>query len=263
MIFYKKIISQILESKIISTWDSILVVAGGQKDKEVLLSFGFKNVTISNLAPHKGYNEYEPYKWLRLDLENISLEDDKYDWVFVHAGLHHCASPHKGLCEMLRVSKKGVGVIESRDNLLNFLTCKLGITPNYELEPSLLSNGTSGGLRNTHIPNYIYRWTENEVKKTVNSYLPHHKHLFHFYYGLNIPTERLSMSKNVLKRAIARFGEFILPVFMFFFKKQGNLFGFVIEKNIALQPWLIHENDKINFNMEFALKKYDPTKYGK
>ncbi|WP_406685334.1 class I SAM-dependent methyltransferase [Seonamhaeicola sp. MEBiC1930] len=261
MNFYKKLIRNILNRKIISVKDKILIVAGGQKDMNAFLSFGFENVTISNLDPHKGFVNYEPYDWIRQDLENLSIEDEEYDWVFVHAGLHHCASPHIGLCEMLRVARKGVGVIESRDSLFNWLTNKLGLTTTYEIEPCILSGGKSGGLRNSHIPNYIYKWTENEVKKTTNSYLPHHKHKFHFYYDLKVPIQRLSMSKNLLKKIAAQIGAMVLPVFVLLFKKQGNLFGFVILKNIELQPWLTLKNGDIHFNMNYGHEKYNHKRY--
>ena len=254
-------IGSILEKKLISINDSILIVAAGEKDKKVFSSFGFKNVTISNLDHHRGFKDYAPYNWIREDLESLSMDNEVYDWVFVHAGLHHCASPHKGLCEMLRVSKKGVGIIESRDSFLNAFATKLKLVSSYEIEPCVITKGTSGGFRNTHIPNFVYKWTENEVKKTVNSFLPHYKHNYHFFYGLNVPVERLSISKNPLKRIIAKVGKLVLPVFMFLFKKQGNLFGFVIEKNVQLQPWLLHDNNEIKFNMDYALKHYEPSNY--
>lgn len=261
MEFYKKMMLDLLNRKKISIKDKILIVAAGQKDKNVFLSCGFKNVTISNLEYHRDFKDYIPYSWERLDLESLALKDEVYDWVFVHAGLHHCGSPHMGLCEMLRVSRNGVGVIESRDSIFNWTTNKLGLTHSYELEPCILSNGKSGGLRNSHIPNYVYRWTENEVRKTANALLPHHTHKFKFYYGLKIPIQRLSMSKNPLKKAVAQVGKVVLPIFMLFFKRQGNLFGFVIEKNIELQPWLKIEGDKIEFDMNYGLKNYNPQEY--
>ena len=261
MEFYQKLILEMLKTKMIFREDNILIVAGGQKDKEAFLEHRFVNVTISNLQPHKGFKEYDPYKWCREDLEKLSFKNEEFDWVFVHAGLHHCASPHVGLCEMLRVSKKGVGVVESRDSYVDMLANKLGLTSSYEIEPCVLSNGLSGGLRNTHIPNFIYKWTEREVKKTTNTFLPQFKHKFHFFYGLNIPIARLSISKNVIMRISARLAKLILPIFIFFFKRQGNLFGFVIQKNITLQPWLKIVNNEIKFDMNYGLKNYNPDKY--
>lgn len=261
MNFYHKTLKTIVNRKIVSLEDRILVVAGGLKDKDAFFNSGFKNVTITNLDYHGGVKDYEPFIWQKEDAENLSFEDEEFDWVFVHAGLHHCASPHLGLCEMLRVSKKGIGVFESRDSLFNSLANKLKLAPSYELEPVALSQGKYGGLRNSHIPNFVYKWTENEVRKTVNSYLPQYNHRFHFFYGLLVPTKRLAMSKNVLKKAAAYLGEILLPLFTFIFKKQGNLFAFVVEKNVSLQPWLKLENDKISYNLEYSKRKFDPERY--
>ncbi len=261
MSFYQKVLTKVINKNIIPKKASILVVAGGKKDKDVFLNCGFENVTISNLDYDRGVKNYGPYSWKNEDAENLSFQENEFDWVFVHAGLHHCASPHKALCEMLRVSKKGIGVFESRDSLLNNFANKLGLAPSYEIEPCVLSNGKFGGVRNSNIPNYVYKWTENEVRKTVNSYLPQYKHNFQFYYGLLVPIERLVMSKNIFKKVLAFTGKILVPFLTFFFKKQGNLFAFIVIKNIDLQPWLKIENGNIVFDLEYSKRKYNPEKY--
>jgi ubiquinone/menaquinone biosynthesis C-methylase UbiE len=261
MTFYQKTLIKLLKNKIVSQNDRILIVAGGEKDRNTFYNCGFKNVTISNLDYHKGVSNYKPYFWKREDAENLSFKDNQFDWVFVHAGLHHCASPHRALCEMLRVSTKGIGVFESRDSVLNRIANKFNLAPSYEIEPIVLSKGKYGGVRNSHIPNYVYKWTENEVKKTVNSFLPEYRHIFYFYYGLLVPTERLSMSKNTLKKIIGFIAKVLMPIFFIFFKKQGNLFAFVVKKNDKLQPWLKIENDKIQFDTEYSKSKFNTKKY--
>jgi len=263
MNFYTKTLKQILKNKIISKDDSVLVIAGGEKDRNVFYNCGFKNVTISNLDFHGGITDYKPFLWKREDAENLSSKDSTFDWVFVHAGLHHCASPHRGLCEMLRVSKKGVVVFESRDSFLNTIANKLKLAPSYELEPCILSNGKNGGVRNSHIPNFVYKWTEKEVQKTVNSFMPEYKHKYYFFYGLLIPIQRLTMSNNIFIRGLGFIAKYLTPIIVLFFKKQGNLFAFVVVKNQKLQPWLIKENDEISFNLEYSNKNYNPNKYTK
>jgi ubiquinone/menaquinone biosynthesis C-methylase UbiE len=261
MSFYQKILKKVLKKNLISLEDHVLVVAGGERDRETFSNCGFKDVTITNLDYHEGIQNYSPYKWKKEDVENLTFQDGEFDWVFVHSGLHHCASPHKGLCEMLRVSKKGVGVFESRDNVLNNIANKFDLAPSYEIEPCVLSNGKFGGVRNSHIPNFVYKWTENEVQKTTKSYIPEFKHNFYFYYGLLVPTKRLAMSKSIFKKSLAYLGKIILPLFTLLFKKQGNLFAFIIEKNIELQPWLKNEDDKILFNLDYSKEKFSPKSY--
>jgi ubiquinone/menaquinone biosynthesis C-methylase UbiE len=93
-------------------------------------------VTISNLDHHDRIeSNYAPYAWVRQDAENLTVTDDSYDWVVVNAGLHHCGSPHRALCEMLRVARQGVLVLEARDSFLMRIAVRFGLTVQHELEP--------------------------------------------------------------------------------------------------------------------------------
>jgi ubiquinone/menaquinone biosynthesis C-methylase UbiE len=55
-----------------------------------------------------GGDEFAPFSWSFQDAEQLSFEDEAFDYVFVHAGLHHCASPHRALLEMYRVARRGI-----------------------------------------------------------------------------------------------------------------------------------------------------------
>ena len=241
--------------------DKVLVVCGGDYDKRVLESAGVKNAVISNVDYHAGVKSYAPYSWEYQDAENLTIADDSFDWVLVDAGLQHCGSPHKALCEMLRVARKGAVVVEARDSAMMRIAIWMGFTPEFETEPALLSDGKFGGYRNTIIPNYIYRWTEREVEKTVNTYLPQYEHSIRYVYGLRLPVQRMAMSKSLLKRtavgvlnSASWFIEKALP-------KQGNCFGFIISKNDALKPWLTNGDQGLALNLDYMRKKYDPAKY--
>jgi hypothetical protein len=132
---------------------------------------------------------------------------------------------------------------------------KIGFVPDYELEACAISGGKWGGVRYSHIPNFVYRWTEEEVKKTVSTYLPAYKHQFLFFYGMSIPVDRLGMSPSFLKRSIAKMAKIFVPVFETLLPKQCNNFGFAVLKNLELQPWLIKDEDQqILFNTEYAKK---------
>ncbi len=52
----------------------------------------------------------------------------------VHAGLHHCGSPHRALLEMYRVARKAAVVFEARDSLMMRSAVALGFTNDFELE---------------------------------------------------------------------------------------------------------------------------------
>ena len=260
MEFYERTIAQCVQRGLMSTSDSILVLAGGNTDRAAFLHNNFANVLITNLEFDRGVREYHPFLWERQDAENLTYEDNSFDWVFVHAGLHHLGSPHRGLCEMLRVSRKGIGVLEARDSALNKVATWVGIVPNYELEPAILTEGKYGGYRNSGIPNYVYRWTEREVLKTVSSCVPQFVHEYHFFYGITIPTQRLSMSPSLWKRAAGGIALYAAPLFQLLLRRQGNRFAFVITKRGQLQPWLKTTNNDIEFDMGYAKDRYLPEK---
>ena len=259
--FYFKTIKKLCRKETVSFSDKILVVGGGALDRDVFKLNGFKDVIISNIEKDRGTEDYTPYRWEYQDIENLTYEDSTFDWVFVHAGLHHCSSPHRGVCEMLRVSKRGIAVFEARDSLLNRIAISAGLVPEFELEPCVLSEGKDGGLRNSSIPNHVYRWTEREVKKTVNSFLPQFKHDFYFFYGLRIPTQRLSLSTSYLKRLIGFIAVVISPLFGSLFPKQGNCFAFIVIKSGELQPWLKMETGEIKFNLSYKYGRFSPERY--
>ena len=82
----------------ISCWikdidDSILVVAGSFYDRDVFNKLGYSNVTISNLDTRNEKEEFIPFDWSYQDAENLTYPDKYFDYVVVHAGLHHCFPP--------------------------------------------------------------------------------------------------------------------------------------------------------------------------
>jgi ubiquinone/menaquinone biosynthesis C-methylase UbiE len=262
MSIYAQVIQTLVEKRLLSIEDHILAVCAGPLDRNTFEAAHFKNVLITNLDHHGGVTEYSPFQWELQDAEYIRRDDDSFDWSVVHAGLHHCASPHRALCEMLRVARKGVIVFESRDSLFLRMAIAFGLTVEYELEPIALSNGTSGGLRNSPIPNYVYRWTEREIEKTVASFLPQYEHEFHYFYGYRVPLQRLSMSPSAMRRYAARLLKLAVPVLEALLPKQGNEFAFVATKKGKLQPWLEENSDEeIRPNLGYFQQRFRTDKY--
>ncbi len=258
MLLYPRVLRSLKERGWIADEQTVLILAGGDFDRQCMLEAGFKNVTISNLDYHAGHKDYAPYEWKRLDAERIELDQDAYDWVVIHGGLHHLAVPAMGVCEMFRVARKGILCFEARDSLLMKLAVSVGLTAEYELESAFLAGGTHGGYRNGPIPNYVYRWKEREFEKVVNSFAPTHKHSFFYYYGFHVPVERFAMARSPLYRfagvaisKLTRAAEAVIP-------KQGNQFAFGVRKNTSLQPWLTPD---LRFNDSFMTKRYDKSLY--
>ena len=251
---YAKILKKGINLNLINKNTSILVVGGGPNDSTILNAFEFKNVVISNLAPHANVTDYQPYKWEKADLNKLPYEDTFFDLVIVSAALHHLYSPHKGLGEMLRVAKKAIIVIESYDNFLSKISRKLGFVPEYEID-AILNDGT-GGVENSHIPNYIYRWSKGEIIKTVNTFLPHTQNKFHFFHHYELPIDRLKRTKSLFIKMAIPFiiiSKFILKTF---FPTQANEFGIIVEKGQNLHPWLSGTTDKPLLNKIYLRRNY-------
>ena len=79
----------------------------------------------------------------------------------------------------------------------------------------------------------MYRWTEREVRKTIQSLLPAYQHDIRFAYGLRVPADRLGRGRRIVRMAQA-----LAPVAGRVAPRQGNEFAFVIVKNVRPQPWL-------------------------
>ena len=166
----------------------VLVVCGDALDREVFLACGFCNVTISNVDERiQDHGFFAPYSWSYQDAENLKFPDNAFDYAVVHAGLHHCASPHRALLEMYRIASQGVLCFEARDSALMRMGKRLGLVPDYELAAVTANQQRWGGVRNTCVPNYVYRWTENEVEKTIASNAPHAPHTVRYSIACAYP----------------------------------------------------------------------------
>ena len=258
IIFYKKTVDKWVKHR-----DArILVVAGGENDKEVFTELGFDNVTISNLDERMKGNEFQPFEWSYQDAENLSFEDNSFDFVVVHAGLHHCYSPHRALLEMYRVAKLGIIIFESRDSFVMKIITFLGLTQVYEHAAVYYNNCKYGGVQNTDIPNFVYRWTEREIQKTINSYAPFAPHRFHFCYGSDIPRALKLRKKQIFKMLFVYLLKPLYSLFSRICPKQQNLFACYIEKpNLQKDhfEWLKYKEGEFSFNREWAENYYKKT----
>jgi SAM-dependent methyltransferase len=232
--------AEVLRKTDLSRDASVLVVCGGEFDRNVLRDSGFTNVTISNLDERVRGDEFPPFAWSYQDAENLTLPDGSFDYVMVHAGLHHCASPHRGLLEMYRVARNGILAIEARDSNLMRAAIAAGRVPAYEAAAVRAHNFRYGGVRNTSTPNFIYRWTESEVKKTIASYAPQAAHSITFFYGLRVPSERIPFRSSRMLRWLSPIIEQGVRVTARLWRSQGNQFGFFIRKPTQDQlfPWM-------------------------
>jgi SAM-dependent methyltransferase len=235
--FYRRAVQRLLDDGVLERSMSVLVTCGGRLDRDVLSGFGFGDVTITNLDERLQSDEYAPYPWRREDAEALTFEDGAFDWGVVAAGLHHCRSPHRALLELYRVSRRGVLGMESRDSTAMRAAVRAGLVDDYEVGAVAAHGLRAGGVANTAVPNYVYRWTEREVEKTIASYAPHARHRFLYLRELEVPEAVLASTRGArgtLLRALAPMAKGAARVL----PGQANLFAFAVVKEGGLQPWL-------------------------
>jgi SAM-dependent methyltransferase len=257
--FYTQSLDGILKTGRVSQADKVLVVCGGETDKEALEAAGFVNVTISNLDERLKGDEFSPYEWSFQDAERLSLSDNSFDFAIVHNGLHHCYSPHKALVELLRVARKGVFAVEPRDGVLQRLFIRLGFGQDYEVDSVVKNDMKFGGVANSRIPNYIYRWSEHDVKKTAHCAMPWGRPSIHYFYAMRFNQRRYREMRNPFFRIVASSVGPVLVTLQRIFPRIGNRFGFFIAKpdlDSELHPWIQRDADELDLRDEWVRKRY-------
>ena len=238
--FYATTLRTLVDSGLLRRDMSVLVVCGGEADRDVLRALGFERVTISNVAGGSA-EAFHPYGWSVQDAEQLGYDDESFDLVVVSAGLHHCRSPHRGLLEMYRVARDAVFVLESRDSMLMRGAVRFGVVDEYELTAVAAHGFTAGGVRDTGTPNFVYRWTEREVRKAIASFAPHARHEIRFFHELELPVSVLALRHGRPGAAAGRALEPALRLVARVAPSQANLFAFLVRKPELprdLQPWM-------------------------
>jgi hypothetical protein len=118
------------------------------------------------------------------------------------------------------------------------LANRMGVAEEYELTVVAAEGFRAGGVANSAVPNYVYRWTEREVEKTIRSAAPERRHRFVWFRELELP---LSILEATGKSAW-RFARLPLRALVAVFPGQANLFAFAVLKE-DLQPWMRTETE--------------------
>jgi hypothetical protein len=160
---------------------------------------------------------------------------------------------------MYRVARKGILFFEPYDNLMTRLGVKLNVGQEYEHASVFFNHSDHGGVGNSAVPNYIYRWTEREIKKTISCYAPYAKHEFRFIHTNRIPWGQLRARRNSGVHHLVRLGQPALKLLETFFPKQGNHFAALVLKPplpAGLHPWLRRDGETILANDQWLAARY-------
>lgn len=261
--FYQRTIAALLASGALTREMRVLVGCAGRPDRDLLHGLGFTHVTISNVDVRYDGTEFAPYPWSFQDAEHLDFPDGSFDACIVHNGLHHCYSPHRALLELYRVARRCVVVFEPRDTLLTRVGVKLNLGQEYEVAAVVGNDLRFGGVRNTAIPNFVYRWTEREIEKVVRCYDPVARPRFRYFYALRVPESRMAMMKRRLLPTVLKLSLPVLRLFTALFPRQSNCFGFVIfkpELPADLQPWLRLEQGQPVVDRDWVSRQYRKPK---
>lgn len=206
---YARMLAELLDTGTVSREARVLVSCAGKEDHHVLAAAGFRDITGTGIRDG-------------INAEALPFPDLSFDLAVVSAGLHHCRQPHRALLELVRVAPVTMG-IEARDTLLIRTLTRLGLLE--EHEHSAVRDGGRDGLEGTSTANYVYRWSERELRKTVASYLPGEDTRVVFRRDVDFP--RSSIARGATPDWLLRL-EPAARVLARVVPSQANLLGFVI-----------------------------------
>jgi len=206
---------------------------------KILKDLGYLNFTITYHDEDEknqflDYGFKENINLFKSDLRDLMFKDKSFDYTITNATIHHIDLPHKAITELYRVAIKGVLVIESTDSLIMRLATKIKLAEEFEVS-SINEDKNTGGLLDTAIPNYVYRWTEKEILKLLKSFDPKHINFLNFDYASDLTNfkTRDNYIENILLKILIIMGK----IFFFFFKKQQNCMSIFIDKTKIKKRW--------------------------
>jgi SAM-dependent methyltransferase len=257
--FYEETVRGLVRDGTLRTDMRVLVVAGGDHDRDVWRACGFTDVVISNLDERMDGAAFAPFAWSFQNAERLDYPDGAFDFCVCHNGLHHCASPHRALLEMYRVARLGLLFFEPLDAPLVRLGVRLNLGQEYELAAVFDNDLRFGGVQNSEIPNYVYRWTEREVRKCIQCFAPVGPHRFRFFYATRVPWARLRILRNKALLALAVVALPVLRVAGAIYPRIANNFAALVLKPRVpeeLFPWIQARGSGVGLRPEWLRARY-------
>jgi SAM-dependent methyltransferase len=197
------------------------VVGARDYERKLFGELGFKDVVYSSLyddPPAPG--------------TALPFPDGAFDLVFVEAVLHHIDKPHQAIFEMVRVSRRSVIICESQENSLAWLMLRTRHMEVYEKSEVRKYENKRGGVNDTAVPNFVYRWAPGELKKVFSSLDASREPWIRVCYAWQAYT-----FGGLLGRVVAVIGNAVKP-------SSGNCFALHYDKTKGkVHPWLTKDGD--------------------
>lgn len=137
-------------------------------DAHYLLSHGKQEVHASDLNPE--FLRVAKQEGLITDYssenaEMLSFGDDHFDYVLCKEAYHHFPRPYAALYEMIRVSRKGIVLIEPQDPIskMPFLLFMINLLTS--LSPKLANKLWRNRFSYEPVGNFVYKISERELEK--------------------------------------------------------------------------------------------------
>ena len=218
---------------------NFLLISASMYEVKILKDLGYLNFTITYHDEDEknqflDYGFKENINLFKSDLRDLMFKDKSFDYTITNATIHHIDLPHKAITELYRVAIKGVLVIESTDSLIMRLATKIKLAEEFEVS-SINEDKNTGGLLDTAIPNYVYRWTEKEILKLLKSFDPKNINFVNFDYASDLTNfkTRDNYIENIFLKILVIMGK----IFFFFFKKQQNCMSIFVDKTKIKKRW--------------------------
>jgi SAM-dependent methyltransferase len=237
-IFYIRTLKRLLADGILQPDMRVLVVCGSTLDRDAFREAGFTRVVITNVDERQAPADLSPYEWAYQTAEALTYPDNAFDLVVVHYGLHHCREPHRALCEMYRVARYGVLLFEPCENILTRLGRLFKVGQVYEVHAVAANACENGGVNNGPIPNWVYRWTAEEIAQTVRAYRPEYEARLSVYYHFEIHWPNLWVRRNKAPLVLATLAWPFLRLALWCYPPFSNVLAAFVGKGDKLHPWL-------------------------
>lgn len=195
-------------------WKTVLIVCAGNGYDANFWHQKWAIVTATDLSEEacKKIQERNPSISVQGEnAENLSFQDNTFDYVIVRAWLHHLPRPTIWIYEMLRVAKIWILFMEAQDSLIMRILRKLWLV--LEIEPSW---------------NYVYTFTRREIEKLCKTmFLPDPKIQTFFFQHMPFLTQLYT--KLDWRHWLVLY-KWMLSVFNLLFWYWGNNFICYIKK---------------------------------